>query len=584
MKIPDHVITEILNKADIVEIAGNYLQLKKKGNRYWGLCPFHSEKTPSFTVTPEKNIYYCFGCHKGGSIFNFLMEMEKISYPEAVKMAGKMAGVEVNFSENKEQTSFRESMLELYEKVAGCFHYILLNNSNAESARQYLLNRGVSNEMIIQFKIGYAPPDKNWLYTFLTKKNYSPDFLAKSGLFQSRYNENVSLFRGRIIFPISNLRGEVIAFGGRTISDSMPKYLNSPETYIFKKSDNLYGIAQALDFIRKSSHFYLVEGYLDVIAMHQGGIKNCVAPLGTALTERQIKLLKRYVEKGCLLFDGDEAGIKATLKAVELMENEDLTSSVVELPEEKDPADILQKDGINTLNNLLKCSINSFDYLIKKALLKFDYKTPTGKEKIFDYLFSYIEKVNSEIKRDGFLNALAEVLDVNPSSVHHDFLNRNRKQEYKSRDIENTKITINDELFLMLAVAVNRDYFIRLRKYIPLDLVENASAKEIYIALEECFREDKKSLESLLEKVDNGILKTIIVEKNSSGEFTLNVEKMIDDSIYRLKKRYLSKRRAEISSLLKKIEKNEPWKMKDLLVEKMVLDKEYEELKVISNA
>lgn len=332
--------------------------------------------------------------------------------------------------------------------------------------------------------------------------------------------------------------------------------------------------------------------------MHQGGFENTVAPLGTALTENQVILLKRYAEKGILLFDADEAGMKATVKGIELLEGAGLESEVVELPEKSDPADILEKDGISRLNKLLKCSINSFEYLVKKAMSKFDEKTPSGKEKILSFIHPYLDKIDSRVKRDGYFNLLSEYLEVGVDSVRSDFsknqgaalspgFRRERIVREESSPIiqrePDRPIVMTDELFLMLAVTVNQQFFSELRNFISLDIIEDDFAKELYIALEEAFREDKTSLEALLEKVENKALKNLIIQKDMEGEFAVNQKQVIYDGIYGLKKKNLSKRREQISNLLRKYEKTEPWKMKDLLIEKMVLDREFEELRVLKD-
>ncbi|RPJ07052.1 MAG: DNA primase, partial [Spirochaetaceae bacterium] len=317
MRIPEQTITEITEKLDIVDIVADYVPLTRKGNRYWGLCPFHTEKTPSFSVTPEKNIYYCFGCHKGGGALSFIMEMEKLPFVEAIKLAAKRAGVEIQLEEEREGSLKRDAYCELYKRVAGSMNHILLHSDQASQARKYLQSRKLSEEIIGMFDLGYAPAEREWLFNFLEKKNYSPDFLSKTGLFSKGKG---SYFSNRIMFPISTAQDEVIAFGGRALVEGGPKYLNSPETAFFRKRNSLFAINLALPAIKKEGSVYLVEGYMDVIAMHAAGIANCVAPLGTAFTREQAAFLKRYAEKAVLFFDTDEAGIKATLRTIEILE------------------------------------------------------------------------------------------------------------------------------------------------------------------------------------------------------------------------------------------------------------------------
>jgi DNA primase len=312
MRIPEHTLSEIQNRLDAAEVIGEYVSLQKKGGRYWGRCPFHQEKTPSFCVTPEKGFFYCFGCHKGGGLIQFVMEIEKIPFLDAVEMLAKKAGVEIQREEGEQGGVKRETFLELNKRLAGSFHWLLCESPLAEDARAYLAGRGIGEDEIRSFQLGYAPADREWLKKFLKTKSYSDDFLAKTGLFSDSSGGKAALFANRIIFPIANARGETVAFGGRALSEGVPKYLNSPETQYFKKGENLFGIDKALPEIKKTGASVLVEGYMDVLAMHRAGVSNCVAPLGTALTELQARFMKRYARNAVLVFDGDEAGEKAT--------------------------------------------------------------------------------------------------------------------------------------------------------------------------------------------------------------------------------------------------------------------------------
>ncbi|MBN2535335.1 MAG: DNA primase [Spirochaetales bacterium] len=573
---------EIKRKIFISDLVGEYVALKKKGTKYWGLCPFHTEKTPSFTVSPDKEMYYCFGCHKHGDIFTFIMEMEKVSFPEALKILAQKAHIPLSFEYNKEKESRKELLLELYNRLTMSFHHLLLNSENARHARSYLEERGVKPGIISTFQLGYAPGDRNWLMNFLKKKNYSEEFMETSGLFTRRNNELVPYFYYRIIFPIKNTRGQVIAYGGRRLSEGGPKYLNSPETLIFKKGNTLFNLDQALISAKESHSIYLVEGYMDVLSLFQAGITNCVAPLGTAFTENQAGILKRYADKVILFFDGDEAGEKAALRAIEICESKGIESGVVEPQEGLDPDDILQKHGINGLKKIIEYPINSFRYLLNRAFLKFNRETPKGKENIFNFIFPYLKRIDSQIKRDGYLSILAESLKVDFKSVWKDFQNQNRFMEVKEENPAKKNSffeSISEELFLMLALTANRDSFAGVRCDLALDHLTDPFAREIYIALEENFREGTTSLESLMEKIENEELSSLIAEKNTSSEFSYHPEKLISDGVLRIKRRLLLKKREEISFLINKYEKSEPWKMKDLLVEKMILDKEYEEIR-----
>lgn len=583
MKIPERKIEEIASKLDITDVVGRYLTLTRKGNRYWGLCPFHHEKTPSFSVVPDKGIFYCFGCHKGGSIFTFVMEMEKISFVEAVSQLAEKAGVALEQSVNDPSLARREAMFELLSRVVGSFSYLLMKSDAGTAALRYLEARKLDRSIIERFTLGYAPADRDWLYRFLRSKNYSPEFLASSGLFSSRY-AGKAFFSDRIIFPIYSHRGKVIAFGGRLLEGNGPKYLNSPETEFFKKGENLYGLYQSMEEIRKTRSFYLVEGYVDVLAMHQAGFTNTVAPLGTALTEYQARFLKRNADTALLLFDGDDAGMKATRRAIEICERAGLVSFVQELPPGSDPADVLRNEGAEALKKVLKNRINSFEYLLKKAVNGCDPETPEGKEFVINDLFSYIGCVDSEVRREGYIDLIAQTLGVTRQSVIHDFARKPGKAvPPQERNTGGPQTGVSSDLYLLLAVTANREYFPFVRTMLIPDDLEDPRARELFIALEEAYRNEEDSVELLLGRIEEPELKTVILDRLATEEFSINSDRVIKDAVYLIRRRSLEKKRSAVLSQLRKAGSGMKDTVKDLLAEKMYLDRELEKLKVNGN-
>ncbi len=595
MKIPDSVLSEIVEKIDPVAIVSEYVTLKKKGKNYWGLCPFHTEKTPSFNVSPDNGMFYCYGCHKGGSIFNFIMEIEKVSFLEAVKMLADRAGITLNITQQTSQVEkLKNAIIELNIRVANSLHYILLNSEKAKHALAYLDQRKINLETIKEFRLGYIPPDKSWLFNFLRKKNYSKDFLLKTGLFYERNGKILPYFSNRIIFPIFNNKGDVVGFGGRALSGTItPKYLNTPDTMVFHKKENIFGLFQALKEIREKGRFILVEGYMDVLAMHQAGLKNTVAPLGTAFTENQAYILKRYADSALLAFDGDEAGKKATIRSMGILEEAGINSEIIAFPNSRDPAEIFEKEGLEKLQKVVEYTINSFQYLLKYEISKHNIETPEGKKRIAEAVYSYIDKVESEIKKDSYLNLLAEKLGVDNRAVYNDFIKRRNKSQYAggSRELDERKKDeqiLSSELYFMLFVVSNRGYFEYVRKMITENDLSDELAKDIFIALEESYREEEESLEYLLEKLKNQELKNLIAQKVTSGEFSINVNQAIEDGIRNIKRKSLERRRNEVIKLLKlrgtterdmDSSKNRI-DTRSLLEEKMFLDKELEKLKV----
>jgi DNA primase len=585
MRIPESTLSEIQNRLDMAEVIGEYVSLQRRGGRYWGLCPFHQEKSPSFTVTPEKGVYYCFGCHKGGGLFQFVMEAEKLEWRDAVELLARKAGVEIPRGDDGGEGARREALLELNKRVAGSFHWLLCEGPQAEQARKYLASRAVSREIIDSFQVGFAPPDREWLHKFLLQKSYSDEFLGQTGLFmQGSRSGTATLFANRVMFPIVNARGETLAFGGRALGDAQPKYLNSPETAFFRKGENLFAIDKALPGIKAAGTFVLVEGYMDALAMHQAGVNNCVAPLGTALTELQVRLLKRHAQKGVLVFDGDEAGQKATMRAVEMLERQDLIAQVVELPEGMDPADFVQKGEIGKLRSVLEKPTESFRYLTAKAVARHALSTPEGREGVRDFLFPFVAAVGSQLRADGYLAQIAESLDAEPGAVRRDFAAWRTRERDRSRgktaSAPEGPQPVSADLFLLLAVAANRDLFPIVRGGTSISDFDDERARALFVALEECFRAEQTGLDALCDRIESPALKDLVVRKIASGEFDLNQEKMVKDGVRRVRQRELAKRIDQLGAEMRRMERERPdaARLRELMAEKMHLDDELAKL------
>jgi DNA primase len=594
MRIPESILSEIRGKLDIAEVIGEHVALQRKGARYWGLCPFHQEKSASFTVTPDKGVFYCFGCQKHGTVFDFIMEVEKIPWRDAVELLATKAGIEIPRGDEEREGIRRDVFIELYRRVAGSFHHILVEGTQAEAARRYLERRGVRREILDSFGLGYAPADRDWLYRFLSQKSYSLDFLSKTGLFiESRSAEagaapTRALFADRIMFPISNARGEIIAFGGRILGEGQPKYLNSPETAFFRKGENLFGLDKAAVAIRQAGAFMLVEGYMDVLAMHQAGLTNCVAPLGTALTELQVRLLKRYASKCLVLFDGDEAGQKATSRAIEILERQDVIVEAVELPGGRDPADFVQAGEAVALKALLDKPKASFPYLVEKALLTHDLAGPEGREGVRDMLFPFVAAPASQLRRDGYLTLVADALNADGAAIQRDFETWLGRRRFGQRPAAGAASKadaaqgVSSDLFLMLAVAANRDLFSIVRNgKIGLADLDDDRARVLYVALEEAYRAEETSFEALCARIEDAGLRELALRKVSSGEFDMNQERLVADGVRRIRQRSLAKRRDLLSAEMRKAERErtDPAQVRELLAEKMHLDEELEKLK-----
>lgn len=409
----------VKQQADIVRVVGDYVRLKKTGKDFSGLCPFHQEKTPSFTVSPVKQIFYCFGCGKGGDIFNFVMEMEKSPFPEAVRTVAEKCGIAIprpkeRSPEERHETQQRAALLEMHREAQTFFAKQMFGTAEGKAARAYLEDRGVDNKTIERFGIGYAPSDGDALLRLL-KPRYPEKLLAESGLI-SRGEESGRLFdrfRRRITFPITNDSGKIVAFGCRALGDDQPKYLNSPETPIYSKSNVLYHLDRAKEALRRSDFAILVEGYMDAIAVARAGISNVVASCGTSLAEPQIKLLSRFTKRIIINYDPDTAGQAATERSVALLLEQDFEVRVLALPpvgdKKADPDLFIRERGAEEYTRLLKEAPPYVDYLIGRAR-KMDLTTGDGKRRAVNFLLPYVQKIPNGILRSEWATRIAQQL------------------------------------------------------------------------------------------------------------------------------------------------------------------------------
>lgn len=414
MRYSEELIEEIRSRSDIVDVISGYVKLKRKGSSWFGLCPFHNEKSPSFSVSRDKQMYYCFGCGAGGNVFTFLMEYENFSFVEALQFLADRAGIKLpqqEYSKEARQEADLKSQLLKIHKEAAQFYFYQLKSQNGKTAYQYLLDRGLSRETIVHFGLGSASRYSGALYRYLKEKGYSDELLIQTGLFlQDEKRGMYDKFWNRVMFPIMDVNNRVIGFGGRVMGDGKPKYLNSPETKIFDKSRNLYG----LNFARSSRKKSLIacEGYMDVIAMHQAGFDNAVASLGTALTAAQASLMKRYTDEVLLLYDSDEAGRKAAVRAIPLLRRAGLGQKVVDLSPYKDPDEFIKAEGAQAFEERLQKGRNGFLFQVDAAGKEFDLGDPQGQSDFFHRIASMLLEFEDEIERTSYLKAAAREYHV----------------------------------------------------------------------------------------------------------------------------------------------------------------------------
>ena len=414
MYYPDEVIEEVRMKNDIVDVVSGYVRIQKKGGNYFGLCPFHSEKSPSFSVSPVKQMFYCFGCGAGGNVITFVMEYENATFQEAVKMLAGRAGIslpEIDYGEEARQKESRRARLLEIQKEAAKYYYYMLRSPRGKTGYQYLAGRRLSDETMKKFGLGYADGAASDLTAYLKSKSYPDELINESGL--TAFDEKRGMhdkFWNRVMFPIQDANHRVIGFGGRVMGDAKPKYLNSPETVIFDKSRNLYG----LNFARTSrkGNFILCEGYMDVIAMHQAGFTQAVASLGTAFTSGQAALLKRYTQNVLLAYDSDGAGVNAALRAIGILREAGLSGKVIDMQPYKDPDEFIKNLGADAFQERIDQAQNSFFFELK--ILERDYRMddPESKTAFHKEIAKKLCGFEEEVERENYIESVADKYNI----------------------------------------------------------------------------------------------------------------------------------------------------------------------------
>lgn len=418
MKIPRGFSDELLNQTDIVRLISDYVSLKKKGKDYAACCPFHNEKTPSFYVSSTKQIFKCFGCGKGGNIFNFVMEVESCPFPEAVKIVADKSGVQIPVvagdpHEHRERDSQRVELSELNLWATEFFEQQLTETAEGRRAVDYLAKRGVTDEMRKYFRLGYAPNSYDAMGSYLRSRGASRGQIERSGLVTLRESGGFyDKFRSRLMFPICDTQGRVVAFGGRIIGDGEPKYLNSPETLLYTKGLHLFGLNYAKEAIRKSTYVILVEGYMDFLIPFQYGVRNLVASLGTALTENQVRLLGRYAKQIIVNFDPDSAGVAATKRSLEILLSEGFKVKVLTLPDNLDPDEFIINRGAEGYLKALKGSQGFLDYIVEGAIKSHDQTIPMGKVETINAILPYLKMVKDRIERAEQIERISDRLKI----------------------------------------------------------------------------------------------------------------------------------------------------------------------------
>ena len=557
MAYQNDIVDEVRARSDILDVISQYVKLTRKGAYYVGLCPFHNEKTPSFTVTPSKQIYHCFGCGAGGNVFRFLMDYENLSFHEALEVLAKRSGVElpkIEYSQAaKKNAKERERLLEINKEAATWFYY-QLRKEDGRRGYEYLAGRGLSDETMRKFGLGFSDRSGDRLYRYLRSKGYDNEILRESGLFNVDEKRGMyDKFWNRVIFPIMDVNNRVIGFGGRVMGDGKPKYLNSPETKIFDKGRNLYGLNTARR--TKLEFMILCEGYMDVIAMHQAGFTNAVASLGTALTPGHAALLKRYTKEILLLYDSDEAGVKAALRAIPILSEAGLPSRVVNLRPYKDPDEFIKNAGREEFEARLHGSEDSFLFRIRQESEKHDMTLPQEQNRFFDACARLLLTLSDELERNLYIEAILK--QYNGYGISADDLSRRvRKEAMKGtwspqvsvklttgqRTQRRQEASDKPQKMLVSFLASGQEAFRKVRGYVqPEDFVSPVYRKAavlLYGQLEEGPPDLPKILEEFEDREEQQMIAAAFAEelpftKKEEKERALNdtILKVLSDSL-----------------------------------------------------
>ena len=530
--ITDEKISEILNASDIIEIISDAVVLKKAGREYIGLCPFHAEKTPSFTVNREKQLFYCHGCHEGGNIFGFLMKHNGLSFPDAAKMLASRYGINIPdklmTAAQKKKLNEREDLVAVNGDANLFFQNSLIKSNKGEKALLYLNKRGISQETINTFRLGYAPAGWDNLVTYFLKNKKSLSFVEKTGLLVPK-KENKGFydrFRDRIIFPIIDVNSQIIGFGGRVMDNSKPKYLNSPETVLYNKSRSLYGLNISKNECRKSGIVYIVEGYFDLIALYQHGIKNVVATLGTAITESHVRILKGFIGKNgkiVLVYDSDEAGLKAAQRSIKFFDKGYADARILTLPDGYDPDSYIFKFGKESFLQASSSALAVIPFLIESAEKKYGLSTE-GKIEIISKISKILAPVSDSVVRSMYTKELAERTGINETSIMErirelrtkDNLQNNRQFKLLGQIGETTnsnnwnKRKFRRERHIISMMLQFPDILPEISKQNVLEYFEDRSLKSVGSLLLQQMGREGKNISEILTIVDDKIQKSII--------------------------------------------------------------------------
>jgi DNA primase len=544
----ERLLEELKARLDIVEVISDYVELKRAGQNYKGLCPFHSEKTPSFMVSPDKQIFHCFGCGVGGNVIQFMMKYENLSFPESLRLLARKAGIDLKeFKLQPADDGPREKLLEIHAVAAKVFAD---NLRKSKTATSYLQRRGLAEDTIRSFSLGYASKDWHHLSNYLKEKGFSRAAVLQSGLVSSGEKGIYDTFRDRIMFPIVDLQGGIIAFGGRVMDESQPKYLNSPDTPLFKKGETLYGLSHAKDGVRKKGYAVIVEGYFDAIVCHQYGFTNAAAPLGTALTPGHLQRLKRFTKKALLVFDGDEAGKAAAKRSIPLLLEQGFTAKLLLLPTDDDPDSFLRKNGEKRFADLIAGAVSPIDFVI--SVSKGD-RTETVHEAL-----GMIAAAGDAIMKEELVRELSEKTGLRETVLREEMEGKGKRSKKiapltSSSTPSARGFCYDEELLLLSAVIAFPEKLAALLRDVPAGEFSNPTVRRILEKV--CAGRPEESIESILSSLGDEE-KALVTKLTFHPGFDHEaVERNIEDCVRSMVERRFAEQRTQIHERIRQAEK-----------------------------
>ena len=582
--LSEEKVSEIRDRSSILEVVSDYVTLKKAGKNHRGLCPFHSEKTPSFMVNEEKQIFHCFGCGEGGDVFTFLMKVGHFSFPQAVEELAKRYGVKLPSRElsttQKKEMAKREVLSQINQIASEYFHDLLTKRREGEEGRRYLSQRGINQEVIAEYRLGYSTDRWDGLVQYLQEKKVSLEMAWELGLIFPKKREGwYDAFRGRILFPIFDLHQRVVGFGGRVIREGQPKYLNSPESSIYHKGEVLYGLQVAKRYSTEKDCVIIVEGYFDLLTLHQYGWKNSVATLGTALTTQHIRILKRYTKNLITLFDADQAGMQATLRSLPLFLEEEVTGKTIALPKGEDPDGFLRKGNLEEFGKKVEQALPLVDFFFERLMKTTDLKSVDGKVKVAKEGVALLGKISDKIRRNFYIKALAERLDIQESFLY-EILRPSPKEPFKAgedlRKSSMDKTFPKSEEMVVRLMVQHPEFILTLSKEGIFKEFENPILQRMAEALGDLYQRKGRldlpeALANFEEELKGRLCEFAFQESGLEGG---DREKILQDCIQKIREKRLKKEKSELLKRIKEAEKQQEGKgLVPLLKERQELAK-----------